>query len=92
MTSYVLPFDSSGRTHEDFTVPAKKAVYLTRAEAVKKGTATVTDLLSLNTYTLPDGETMIRTNIAPGTQVSLAFMAKSNPEINSIMVEVITPR
>jgi hypothetical protein len=87
-TTYVLHFDATGRTHEDFTVPHGKKVLLVRAPQVEKGTATVTDHLSLKNYVIPNGQTVYTTNIVPGTQVSLAFMARSNNDIKFVNVEM----
>lgn len=92
MATYLLLFDGTGRTHEDFTVPENKKVYLVRSPAVSEGTATVQDLLTLNTYVIPDGVTVCETTIAAGEQVSLAFIARSNQNILSVDAEVISPR
>ncbi|MBF0624921.1 MAG: hypothetical protein HQL82_08945 [Magnetococcales bacterium] len=92
MATYLLLFDATGRTSETFTVPAGKAVYLVRAPQVSAGTATVTDLLTFKNYTLPDGVTVGLTSIPSGATVTLAFMARTNPNVSFINVEVITPR
>lgn len=92
MATYVLPFNAEGRIHETFQVPAGKRVYLVRAPAVSAGTATVCDLLSLANYVIPDGVTVHPTNIPEGANVSLAFMARSAPDITFVNAEVIRPR
>jgi hypothetical protein len=92
MPTYLLMFDPTGRDHEDFQVPAGKLCYLVRAPQAANGTATVTDLLSLTNYTLPGGVTIINTGIAPGKDVALAFMSRSDPSIQFINAEVISPR
>jgi hypothetical protein len=92
MASYIMVFDSTGQTHEDFTVPREKVVYLTRAPQVSQGTATVRDLNTQNTYVIPDGQTIYLTNIPVGASVSLAFTARSNSLINSVIAEVISQR
>ena len=92
MATYILPFDPTGRTHENFQVPKGKRVYIVRAPQVAQGTATVHDLISLEQYTIPNGVTICETSIPPGADVSLAFMARSNPNILAVNVEVISPR
>jgi hypothetical protein len=92
MPTYILMFDSTGHTYQNFQVPAGKRCYLVRAPQAAQGTATVTDLLSLENHVLPGGVTIVDTGIAPGTNVSLAFMSRSNPAIQFINAEVINPR
>jgi hypothetical protein len=92
MSTYALLFDATGATYENFHVPDDKRVYLVRSPAVSQGTATIHDFLSLNNYTIPDGVTVIETDIPPGADVSLAFMARSNPKITLVHAEVIKPR
>lgn len=92
MPTYVLPFDASGRTHEDFTVPLGKTLYLVRAPQVDTGEVTVQDLLSLTNYRLTNGVTICDTGVAGGTRVSLVFIARSNPRVLSVNAEVTSPR
>lgn len=90
--TYPLFFSPDGKDHADFTVPPGKVVYLVRAQAVSAGTATVQDLLGLENYTIPDGVTVYRTSIQAGDQVSLTFLARSNPSISFVNAEVTSPR
>jgi hypothetical protein len=92
MPTYVLLFDPTGANPTNFTIPAGKALYLARAPQVEDGTATVQDLLSLTNYVLEDQITVCQTGVAAGTQVALAFMARSNQNILSVNAEVISPR
>ncbi|MBF8273575.1 MAG: hypothetical protein HW380_2680 [Magnetococcales bacterium] len=92
MPTYPLMFDSSGRTYTTFTVPSGKVVYLVRAPQVSNGTAMVSDLASLRNYQLDDGCTVCLTPFSQGQTVSLAFMARSNPNIYSVNAEVTYPR
>ena len=92
MTTYLLNFDATGRTLETFTVPERKKVYLVRASQASQGTATIQDLVSLETYVIPNGQTILETNIRAGDNVSLAFLARTNPNICFVNVEVISPR
>ena len=92
MPTYILVFDSTGRTHQNFQVPPGKVCYLVRAPQEAEGTATVTDLLSFDNYTMPGGVTFMDSGIAPGTNVSLAFMTRSSPAIQFINAEVTYPR
>lgn len=86
--SYALLFDATGNTHETFTVPEGKKLYLVRSPSVSDGTATIQDLLSLTNYVIPNGETVLLTDVPGGRQVSLAFLARSNAAISLVMAEV----
>jgi hypothetical protein len=90
--SHLLNFDATGGTHEDFTVPTGKCIYLTRAAQVDTGTATVRNLLTNHDYVIQDGVTVLQLPIASGTAVSLAFIARTNDKITFVMAEVTTPR
>ena len=87
MSTHMLHFDGTGRTHEDFVVPQGKEVYLVRAKA-NQGTATVTDHLSRENYEIPNGQTVYKTNIKPGTHVALSFIARSNNKISFVNAEL----
>ena len=88
MSTYMLHFDATGRTHEDFVVPHGKEVYLVRAPQADQGTATVTDHLSRQNYVIPNGQTVYKTNIEPGTKVALSFMERSNAKISFVNAEL----
>lgn len=90
MATYLLDFDPAGRNPQTFTVPEGRRIYLVRTP--EAGTATVIDILSLSTYTLRDGVTIMELPIPSGTRVSLAFMERSNPKILFVNAEVIHPR
>ena len=92
MATYVLLFDPTGRNPERIVVPEGKRVYLARAPQVAEGTATVQDVAALTSYVLPDGVTVCQTPIAEHEEIALAFMARTNDQIHSINVEVISPR
>ena len=88
MSTHILHFDATGRTHEDFQVPQGKEVYLVRAPQAQQGTATVTDHLSLEKFEIPNGQTVYKTNIKPGSHVSLSFIARSNNKISFVNAEL----
>lgn len=91
-TTYILHFDSTGKTYEGFTVPKGKVVYLVRAPQVSTGTATVQNLLTLNDYVIPDGQTVLEIDIPVDQPVALAFLARSNQEITFVNVEIKSKR
>lgn len=92
MATYFLHFDATGRTYETFTVPQGKKVYLVCAVQADEGKAAIQDLKSLKTYVIPNGQTILETNIQAGDTVSLAFLARTNSNISLVNVEVISPR
>lgn len=92
MPAYILFFNDSGNTREDIHVPAGKRVYLVRDERVSQGTATVRDFRTGKEYTIPNGVTAYDIGIAGKAEVSLAFTRRSNPAIDSVNVEVTSPR
>lgn len=93
MATYVLLFDASGRSSQTFPIPKGKRVYLVRPPQESKGTATISDLINLVNFTIPDGRTICETNIKDeGENVTLAFMSRTNQNILFVNVEVISPR
>ncbi len=90
--THVLLFDPTGRNPVRFQVPEDKRVYLVRAPQVSEGTATVQDVLALENYVIPNEVTVCETTIAAGSDVALAFVARSNQDIQSVNAEVISPR
>lgn len=92
MTTYVLMYDPTGANAVTFTVPAGKVVYLVRAPQVSEGNATVRDYQSATEYVLQDGLTVRKLAISAGTQVQMAFVARTNDDIQFVNVEVTRSR
>jgi hypothetical protein len=84
---YILWFDAVGAKREKFGVPEGKHLYLTRAEAVAEGTATVSNLSANQAYVLDDKETVIEV-LNPPAEVTLAFTRRTNEKITFIMATV----
>jgi hypothetical protein len=84
---YILWFDAAGGKRETFGVPEGKHLYLTRAEAVSEGAATVSNVTANQAYVLDDGDTVIEI-LNPPAQVTLAFTRRTNEKITFVMATV----
>jgi hypothetical protein len=84
---YILWFDATGAKRETFGVPAGKRLYLTRAEQVSAGAATVLNVPSNQEYVIEDGDLVLEVENPPAT-VTLTFKRRTNDKITFVMATV----